>query len=829
MTFLHLQLALAGLACVSIPIIIHLLMRRRRRPVMWGAMRFLLEAYKKNRRRLMIEKWLLLAMRCLLVALLALAIGRPLLGAMLGGGSGRTVYLVVDNSLTSGAIGPDGRSALERHRAAARAILGSLQGAGVEGDRAALVALGGPAEGVVLPVSADVPAVASLVESLERADSRSDLPGALSLIAASIEADRAGDRARRARAGQVFVVVLSDLLEGSADVSANLAKLPEGVRVLASTPAALPVANIAIVGVEPLRSVVVTGKSTANGAPEATASIGEQVRVMLQRSGPGVAQTGTSTVVLSMAAVRGRGERAPLAEAGRATVRWAAGQETATAAVQASARAAQPDGAGSRLLTEIIEARLDAPSASENAIPGDDLWRRPVEVRDALRVGIVTPRQFGPRERVDRLEPSEWLRLSLRPGEESGVEVTDLEPALLDGARLAGLDAVFVPRPDLLGPEHWPRLRLFLENGGLLVVFPPSAVQVHLWPDSMVKELSLPWRVAREAKAFTDAPAAISPARSANPAAPGSAGGVGGLGGPPGMGILSLIQGELDDLSKAVSILRVLPVEGEAGPIRSVLSLGDGTPLLVVEPYSGSQAPANTDAATGRVIASQSTDRGLIVYVATALDLEWTDLPAKPLMVPLIQETLREGVGRAHGSWWSVAGGRPATPSRSAELRPIELSSRDERAPGPERARPVVAIDDTGATASPLRRAGLWQAIDDRGAVRGVVAVNPDTRASRTQVQEPAALEQWLARASPDGTIAWISGGAEPAGPDAADNAAAPPTFASLLAKDSPGSPISLPLLIAALVVALFELWLARRASHAEVSVQTPDRAGAPA
>ena len=43
MSFLHPILAGAGLAAVAIPILIHLLMRRRRRPIDFGAMRFLLE------------------------------------------------------------------------------------------------------------------------------------------------------------------------------------------------------------------------------------------------------------------------------------------------------------------------------------------------------------------------------------------------------------------------------------------------------------------------------------------------------------------------------------------------------------------------------------------------------------------------------------------------------------------------------------------------------------------------------------------------------------------------------------------------------------------
>ncbi|MBN8645264.1 MAG: BatA domain-containing protein, partial [Planctomycetes bacterium] len=84
MTFLHAGLAAAGFACVAIPIVIHLLFRRRRKPTPWAAMRFLLEAMRRQRRRLRLETLLLLAARCLMLACLAAAIARPLLSGASG-------------------------------------------------------------------------------------------------------------------------------------------------------------------------------------------------------------------------------------------------------------------------------------------------------------------------------------------------------------------------------------------------------------------------------------------------------------------------------------------------------------------------------------------------------------------------------------------------------------------------------------------------------------------------------------------------------------------------------------------------------------------------
>jgi len=78
MTFLNWAM-LAGLAAVAIPIIIHLLNRQRATVVDWGAMRFLFQSLTMRRRRIMLEEIILLALRCLVVALLVLALARPFL------------------------------------------------------------------------------------------------------------------------------------------------------------------------------------------------------------------------------------------------------------------------------------------------------------------------------------------------------------------------------------------------------------------------------------------------------------------------------------------------------------------------------------------------------------------------------------------------------------------------------------------------------------------------------------------------------------------------------------------------------------------------------
>src|SRR6202034_3780754 len=77
-TLLSPGFALAGLLLAAVPIIIHILNRRRFKTVSWAAMEFLLRALRKNRRRLRFERWLLLATRCAVLLLLGIALARPL-------------------------------------------------------------------------------------------------------------------------------------------------------------------------------------------------------------------------------------------------------------------------------------------------------------------------------------------------------------------------------------------------------------------------------------------------------------------------------------------------------------------------------------------------------------------------------------------------------------------------------------------------------------------------------------------------------------------------------------------------------------------------------
>jgi hypothetical protein len=74
--FLNPAIAIPAALLVAVPIIIHLINRLRYKKVRFAAMEFLLQSEKKNRRRVFLEQFLLLASRVLLVLLIGALIAR---------------------------------------------------------------------------------------------------------------------------------------------------------------------------------------------------------------------------------------------------------------------------------------------------------------------------------------------------------------------------------------------------------------------------------------------------------------------------------------------------------------------------------------------------------------------------------------------------------------------------------------------------------------------------------------------------------------------------------------------------------------------------------
>ncbi|MFB3060031.1 MAG: BatA domain-containing protein, partial [Candidatus Binatia bacterium] len=137
MPFYFLQpVFLYGLVAASIPLLIHLLNRRRIKRIRFPAVRFILISQRRITRSYRLRHWLILALRTVAITLLVFLLARPLfqsgVGLFAAGGSHSSV-VVLDNSLSM--KWSQDRQGFEKAKEAARLLVSSMG----EGGQVALV------------------------------------------------------------------------------------------------------------------------------------------------------------------------------------------------------------------------------------------------------------------------------------------------------------------------------------------------------------------------------------------------------------------------------------------------------------------------------------------------------------------------------------------------------------------------------------------------------------------------------------------------------------------------------------------------------------------
>jgi hypothetical protein len=527
MTFVTTGLLIAGAVSIIVPILIHLLSRQRRRPVEWGAMRFLLEALRKHRRRLQLEQALLLLVRCLILAVLGAALARPFLesAGVLDLGGARSVFLVIDNGLVSGAG--------ERSGEGRETALGKEVGQAVElvealgpGDRVGVITAARPATPLVVPPSSDHRAVIELLRSIEPSEAPTDLPAAFPILREAL--DELGPERERA-----IVYLMTEFRAGSADLAEALPVVVagEGVQptLLAASAARDRVANVQVTAIEPLRGLVL-----ASGQEEA-----EQVTVGLRRGG--------GELLRDVTRIRLTGDGLPPVEP--KVVQWDPGQLRSQ--VEFVVKPGGP-AEGAVALSAVID---------DDALNADNVRHTVLLARDRVRALLIDRRSFGADPDLDRLRAGRWIQRALQPSERSPIDLIEVDPAALDAADVRGVDAALAVRPDLLSDNAWSVLRGFVDTGGLLLIVPPGDNTVHPWTDRVAQVLGLPWRIDLEIVEHKPGLALASE--------------------QPPSELLRLISGDLPELVRPVSAERVLPVDAAETQAETLLAFADGTPALI--------------------------------------------------------------------------------------------------------------------------------------------------------------------------------------------------------------------------------------------------------
>lgn len=109
MGFLSPALLFLG-AAATVPLILHLLQRHQGPRVVFPALRYLRRAEKESARRIRLRQLLLMLLRIAAVLLIALAAGRPFAQSGGAGHEPTAVAIVLDNSMSTGAVVEDRKS-----------------------------------------------------------------------------------------------------------------------------------------------------------------------------------------------------------------------------------------------------------------------------------------------------------------------------------------------------------------------------------------------------------------------------------------------------------------------------------------------------------------------------------------------------------------------------------------------------------------------------------------------------------------------------------------------------------------------------------------------
>lgn len=525
MSFLHPAIAWAGVAAVALPIIIHFLFRRRRVAVEWAAMDLLREAVRRTNRRMKVEQWIVLALRCLALLAAGLAIAVPILDAAgVVGESRRLVVVVVDDG-PAGGLRAGVESELARMTGEVRTMLAER----AVRDRVAVVLASKPPRLALAPTT-DAAAIEQALARIEPAETPSELKDALALAVSTIDGERAAGRGADERP---WIVVASAFRKASLLDGAALA-------VARSEQPGTP--RIEVTSLVPARDAaadVRVDKVEARPAPTGDAVL---VRATIAREGASLEAAQTFVRVQS------QGVPPPPARA----VMWEQGEAEATVEFQLV-----PTGlaAGTRRIGVAVTIDDDALAAGNAGYASVDLKRE-------LEIGVVGRRTSLDASDIERVPASLWAARALSPGAGSGMRVREIDPSSVEERALLGLDALVLARPDLVSPAACESLGKFALAGGVVIVLPSGESLAQAWGQAVFSKLSVPVRVAAEA---TEHAPALRLAEE-----------------QPATGLLAAIQPEMASLVAPVESVRTVALTGYTqGEV--ILANADGSAFAVAQ------------------------------------------------------------------------------------------------------------------------------------------------------------------------------------------------------------------------------------------------------
>jgi hypothetical protein len=609
----------AGAAAVSIPIVIHLLNRRRFRIQAWAAMEFLLAAHRRNVRKLKLQRWLLLLLRCLALLLLAAGIAQfvppgSVLGAILGN-AGRLTVVVWDNAYTT-QYRPAGQKTIFD---CSRSLLTHwLNGRSARG-RVAIISGSENPHGLVSQPAPDLATVSHLVSDQKPGDAAVDLAAGLKRALNILRKQKSRTSRKRlwlltddARAA--FMAADSAGTAEPTGISQRLKTLITDIRKTGATVRVFDVgdphaSNMAITRLQLARNFVLINHPirvrvsvfNATAVPQARVNVRlflDQVAagsVTLPRINPGTEATVDATL---------------------ATDITVAGMHT-------------------------ISARLPA-----DGLMIDNTRRLVVRAHRRLRLLLVDGAPGNPL--ADRLASTAWLATALAPLAHGNTFSPHVISAIELSAQSLRHDAAVVfsdaPAP---GAHSVARLKSFMKAGGLLLIFPGPQVTGRNWSSAL--------GTGRNGLLPAVMGANIHLAKALNFD-------IGGSGNTITEPFVAARQSGIHTGLGAVATTHYLALRIIHPDIcRTLLSFNNTQPALV----------------------SRRVGRGEVIVAAFTCDTRWTDFPAQPSFLPFVYQLMYFGIPDRNARWNLLSGGQFTLPAGEIQAwhgpngKPVVL--RDQR------------------------------------------------------------------------------------------------------------------------------------------------------
>lgn len=674
MTFLN-PWMLAGAGAVGIPIALHFFYKARYQRLPWAAMDFLREAIEQTSRRLKFQEWILLALRCLVILLLALALARPGMNTA-GGGRGEAVdaVLVIDTSYSMGASDGDNKTRLDRAKEAALGVIDSLPA----NSTVQIVTCGDRAELLGPKSRSNLDQARQLIPNIEVSGLSTDfLPG----LTAALAAAESGTAAVRE------VYLFSDLQKlGFERQQGALRDKCDEIRGRANLvfvrcgSEARKVSNVAVTDVAAVGTIPHKGTRVP-------------FVVSLKNTGSEPVKGIYVGLTLNGKGVGGDEQQVEQIDPGQVL------PVTLTGSL---------DEAGPQILT--VRVRGDQ-------LPGDNTFNRVIFVRDSIRVLLVdgNPNPAAPTESA-----SHFVRNALTPVPEARTQEYFVRPEVfpasaVSAGMLANFDVVYLlnapagtaadPRAGLPA-DFVTRLKEFVATGGGLVIGGGDQVTAADYNRVLGSGGAglLPFDIAGEPVNATDA-APFVPA-------------------PESVEVPSFLaafkERPFSDALRGVAAIRMHPLAetgaGAAGG-RVLVRTADLKPFI-----------------TSRVVGE-----GEVVFIATTMDERWTNFPgrASDAFVPFTQYTLAHLTGRKVPGGTRTAGDplvwAPPDPEGVFELvKPPRGDEKTGRRVRLDKARAADAGQKPTVTATETFDPGVYRIVPEgKGDSAGVAfAVNADPRES---------------------------------------------------------------------------------------------------